>query len=339
VLKPAQNLLKASNQQRRKPMIRRYLLLGGLCGALLLGGTAPLSAGEAVIFNSIPSPLPANVASEGPEAYAFREMGDAIVFPAGTGGTLTRGTVVMSSWACTSGSWFTPGTCVTKKDAKFAQPITMNIYKVDDTNPARPNAGALLGTVKQTFQIPYRPSSDTVHCPSGEQWYNPDDGLCYHGIAAPITFDFSKQKILLPSQIVVGIAYNTTTAGPTPVGPSACSATTQGCPYDSLNISTDGSVFFAASPGATSGGSPTAASVIDPNGIFFNYYVNTGCHTATPGTLEDDTLPANGEPTTEACFTGYHPELIIRAKCGADGEPRCPAVIGGQGVQLKGDND
>jgi hypothetical protein len=304
----------------------------------LSGATAPASAAEAVIFNSIPSPLPGNVASEGPEAYAFREMGDGIVFPSGTGGSLTKVSVIMSSWACTSGNWYTSGTCITQpKDAKFTQPITMNIYTVDNTNPAQPKAGTLLGTVTQTFQIPYRPSSDTVHCPDGMHWYSERDNTCYHGIAVPITFDLASQHISLPSQIVVGIAYNTTTAGPAPIGPRPCNLTSQGCPYDSLNISTDGDVFFGA--GATSGGSPTAASVIDPNGFFFNYWSNTGCHTATPGVFEDDTLPANGEPAAETCFTGYHPELIIRAKCGADGEPRCPAVIGGQGDQLKGDRD
>jgi hypothetical protein len=303
------------------------LLLGGLLGAVLAGVAAPAFA-DHTIFNSIPSPLPPNVASEGPEAYAYREIGDAIVFPSGTGGTLTKITVIMSSWACTSGNWNTAGTCVTQHDAKFAQPITMNIYTVDNTNPAQPKAGALLGTVTQTFQIPYRPSSDSVDCPSGQQWYNPKDGRCYHGFASPITFDFTNKEIVLPSQIVVGIAFNSTHYGPSPLGEGKpCFSTGQGCPYDSLNVSTDGTVFFGAN--ATSGGSPTAASVIDPNGIFFNYVTNTGCGTATPGTLEDDTLPNNGEPTTETCFTGYHPQLQIMAHCGDDHNAACPAVVGG----------
>src|SRR5229473_8241684 len=139
-------------------MIRRYLLLGRLFSALLSGATAPAPAAEAVIFNSIPSPLPGNVISEGFECCQVREFGDGIVFPSGTGGTLTTVTVIMSSWACTSGNWFTPGTCITQpKDAKFAQPITMNIYTVDDTNPAQPKAGAALGPVTENLQIPYRP--------------------------------------------------------------------------------------------------------------------------------------------------------------------------------------
>jgi hypothetical protein len=319
--------------------MKRYLLLSGLLGLLLSGAAAPAFA-DNVIFNSVPSPLPGNVISEGFECCQVREFGDGIVFPTGTGGTLTKITVIMSSWACSSGNWSTAGTCITKpKDAKFAQPVTMNIYNINDSNPAQPKAGVLLGTVTTTFQIPYRPSSDTLHCPDGTHWYSAIDNTCYHGIAAPITFDFTNQHISLPSQVVVGVAFNTTHAGPNPIGPHPCNVTSQGCPYDSLNVSADGDVFFVAFPGATSGGSPSAASVIDPNGVFVNYISTAGsCNpaTTTPGVLEDDTIPNNGEPTTEACWTGQHPELIIRAKCGDDGEPRCPAIIGGQQV---GDDD
>jgi hypothetical protein len=330
-------------------MIRRHLLFGGLFGALLSGAAAAAFADDSVIFNSTPSPLPGNVTSEGPSAYFYREIGDGIVFPAGTGGTLTTITVIMSSWACTSGSWNTPGTCVTNpKNAKFAQPITMNIYALDDSNPAQPKAGAKLGTVTNTFQIPYRPSSDTVHCPDGMRWYDVKDQTCYHGLATPITFDFANQHIAIPANpatpaqaagIVVGISFDTTNAGPSPIGPKPCSSTVQGCPYDSLNVSTDGTVFFGQRDTTPAYFTPSGASVIDPNGIFFNYILNTGCGTAAPGVFEDDTLAANGEPSTEACFTGYHPELIIRAQCGADGEPRCPAIIGGQPGRLTGDND
>jgi hypothetical protein len=281
-------------------MVGRALLLGGILGLLAAGVVAPAVAGEAVIFNSVPSPLPGNVISEGFECCQVREFGDGIVFPTGTGGTLTNVTVIMSSWACTSGNWTAiPTICVTQpKGAKFAQPITMNIYTVDDTNPAQPKAGPLLGTVTQTFDIPYRPSSDAMHCQDAEHWYDPKDGKCYHGLAVPITFDFTKKHISLPSQIVVGIAFNTTTAGPAPIGPRPCNATSQGCPYDSLNVSADGDVFFQAFT-ATTGGSPTAASVIDPNGVFVNYIslAAGSCNPATtPGVFEDDTLPNNGSP-------------------------------------------
>ena len=294
-----------------------------MLSVLLSAATSAAIADERTIFNSVPSPLPPNVVSRGPEAYAFREIGDAIVFPNGTGGTLTTVTVVMSSWGCTAGNWFTAGTCVTNpKGATFSQPITMNIYAVDDTNSAKPKAGPLLATVTQTFDIPYRPSSDTGHC-DGTAWFNPKDGNCYHGLAKAITFDFSGKKLSLPSQVLVGVAFNSTHYGPSPLGEGkSCFHTTQGCPYDSLNVSTDGDVFF---------GFGSASSVLDPNGIFFNWVSTANaCNAATPtGTFADDTVPNNGEPATENCFTGQHPELIVRAKCGSDDQALCPAVIGG----------
>jgi hypothetical protein len=191
--------------------------------------------------------------------------------------------------------------------------------------------------VTQTFQIPYRPSSDTRHCPSGEQWYNPRNGQCYTGLAVPITFDFSHQnintqKISTPGQVVVGIAFNTTSAGPHPLGNKPCRSTAPGCPYDSLNVSTDGDVY-------TSAGS--SSSLIDPNGVFFNYISTANaCNTSTaPGVLEDDTMPTNGEPAAEFCWTGFHPELQITAHCGDAGNAACPSVVGGQSVPTPSGDD
>jgi hypothetical protein len=37
-----------------------------------------------LLFNSIPPPLPGNVSSLGPEAYAFSQLGDGLVFTSGS---------------------------------------------------------------------------------------------------------------------------------------------------------------------------------------------------------------------------------------------------------------
>jgi len=314
---------------------------------LLASGAARAEDGR-VVFSSIPAPLPGNVDSEGPEAYAFREIGDAIGFPSGTGGVLTSVKVVLSSWACTSGHWFNAapgqGSCVTTPRATFSQPITMNIYAVDTTNPAQPRAGTLLTTQTTTFQIPYRPSSDPVHCGAGgtpggdgKKWYSSSDNRCYHGLAVPIVFDFTDQPpVSLPSRVAIGISFNTTTAGPAPLGPKPCSSTGAGCPYDSLNVSAYGDVFSNFD-----GGLPVSSSVIDPNGIFFNYIspANACNKSIATGIFQDDTVPNNGEPATETCFTGNHPELEIRAECGRPGEPRCPAITGGKAGQPDDDSN
>jgi hypothetical protein len=265
---------------------------------LVLILVAAAAASGQVIYNSIPSPLPGNVASEGPEAYAFRELGDGLVFSAGTPRTLVTVKVIMSDWACSSGNWFNPvGTanaCVTSPaGAAFEQPITINIYQV---NPG-PSAGPLLATKTVKFTVPYRPSSDPVHCVpggtpggDGEQWYSAADNTCYHGLAFPITFDFSADGLVLPNRAIVTLSFNTTSAGPNPIGTGApCFTASGGCPYDSLNISTDGS--------------PTIGSDLDPNGVWVNYIssANSCSHAAPTGSLIDDT----------PCFAGAHPEIQV----------------------------
>ena len=162
---------------------------------------------------------------------------------------------------------------------------------------------------------------------NGQQWYSPAENRCYHGLAVPITFDFTSQAVALPSEISVGVSFNTTDAGPTPLGQKQCRTSTAGCPYDSLNVSTYGDVFSNFD-----GALPLVSSVIDPNGIFFNYIstANACNQSTTPGAFEDDTVPNNGEPASESCFTGYHPEIEIDAECGRPGQPRCPNIIGGQ---------
>jgi hypothetical protein len=147
-------------------------------------------------------------------------------------------TVVLSSWACTSGNWFTAGTCVTTPDATFTLPITINIYSVvpggslEGESPV-PAVGSLLANTTKSFAIPYRPSSNSVNC-DGTAWYDKKTKTCNHGLAVPITFDLSFLHVTLPSQIIVGIEFNSTHYGPSPLGEStACFSTTEGCFYDS----------------------------------------------------------------------------------------------------------
>jgi len=288
----------------------RVSILGA--AALLMVAMAGNAFADSNLYESIPSPLPGNVASEGPEAYSFSQIGDAVTLGV-SNATLTTVRVVLSSWGCVNGNWYTAGTCVTPPGSKFSQPITMNIYAVDTSGPT-PLAGALLGTITQTFNIPYRPSSDATHC-DGTAWYNPFDQTCYHGLAYPVTFDFSSQHISLPSQVLVGIQYNTTHYGPTPVGESAaCFMNGNNCPYDSLNVSTDGQVYqYENTPG-----NPPFSEVFDPNGIFFNYsYQSSTCNGASAaGVFQDDDSSDVNDGRALLCWTGYHVEMEINGKCG-----------------------
>lgn len=250
-----------------------------------------------IVYNSIPKSLPGNVASEGPEAYGFRELGDGMTLAGAPGARIQQVNVVLSSWACVSGTWY-DGNCSTPGGSKFSQAITLNVYSVV-WNATVPSVGPLLATTTETFQIPYRPSSTPAQCGGSTRWYNSKDKTCYNGLAVPIQFNLSNLQIELPSQVIVGISYNTSHYGPSPIGTSACSATTAGCPYDSLNIGTDGD-----------GG----VGVVDTNGIFVNYTIpNTSCSGTAPptvlGTLAIDT----------PCWTGYHPLIEIRANQSSKG--------------------
>jgi hypothetical protein len=228
----------------------------------------------------------------GPEAYAFSELGDGLALTANTG-TLKQVRVIMSSWACQSGHWYS-GDCVTSPEATFSQPITVNVYPVAALIP-----GPLLATITKTFDIPYRPSSTPSLCGGDpNRWYNRKDKTCYHGIASMIVVNFSGSQVPLPSngEVVVTVAYNTTHYGPSPIGESAsCYTSSGGCPYDSLNISTD----------TTDGNFQFVGAPLDANGIFVNYTLpNNSCTgTIATGVLTDDT----------GCWAGLHPEIEVKA--------------------------
>jgi hypothetical protein len=264
--------------------------------ALFLAFAAFAGAQNTVIYNSIPKPLPPNVASEGPEAYGFSELGDGIQFAAATG-SLGKVDVVMSSWGCQSGNWYS-GTCVSTPGASFSQELTITVYSVVDPLNA---AGAALGSITQTFNLPYRPTSTPAQCGGDATvWYNAKDKSCYHGAASSISVNFASLGVAIPAngKLIVTVKYNMSHYGPNPIGEgAACYATTAGCPYDSLNISTDGN-------GPSDVGGPGIP--VSYNGIFVNYTIpNTAC---SPGTVVTGVLGLD-----DGCWTGYHPQIQVVA--------------------------
>jgi hypothetical protein len=174
------------------------------------------------IYSSIPSQLPDNQDSVGPEAYAYSELGNKVTLSS-TSAPLNDTVVTLSDWACETGG----GTsCVTTPGATFPVPITFSIYNV----AANGAAGSLITTDTQTFNVPFRPSADPTDCPSDTSgWYDSSNGNCYDGQDSNVTFNFSSQNITLPSTVVYGISFNTDNDGPNPIG-----GTTN--PTDSLNI-------------------------------------------------------------------------------------------------------
>jgi hypothetical protein len=240
-----------------------------------------------------------NVTSEGPEAYAFSELGDGFTLQAAAGATLGQVTVIMSSWACKTGNW-TASNCVTTPGATFSQSITVNIYSVSD-GVGTWTPATLLATTTPTFNIPYRPSSTPAQCGGDASvWFDKKDSACYHGLAVPISVNFSGSHLAIPvnNQLIVTVVYNTTDYGPHPIGQTACNLTSAGCPYDSLNISTD----------SNNGNYQRIGSVLDPNGIFVNYTLQgQSCSgAAAPGLALD-----------APCWAGFHPEIQVQVNTNA----------------------
>lgn len=252
--------------------------------------------GPQVIYDSTVTPLPAALPSVGPEAYAFNEFGDEVSF-AGSNRNLATVTVTLASGACEQGSGLN-SSCSTTPGDTYSMPITFNIYNVSGDT-----LGSQITTLTQTFDIPYRPSADTVHCTDGK-WYDSTGGKCHSAIDANITFDFSAQGVTLPDTVVYSIQYSTTQFGPSPHGFGAACYPTDiysqpGCFYDSLNI--------ALSPAVVVGSKPYPDTVWWDTIYSYNY-----CDGGATGTFRLDS-PGGG---SNACWGGYVPAVQFTATGG-----------------------
>jgi hypothetical protein len=212
-----------------------------------------LSNTGSVVFDVTPATLPPNIVSQGYQCCQTAELGDRIHL-AGTDRHARSATIIMSDWAKHSDY-------PTMNPAGFSHPITLNIYAVNTSDPYQ--HGALLGTVTQTFTIPWRPEPDPT-CPGypADDAWKASNGSCYHGFATPITFDLRSLDLTLPDEFIYGIAFNTNTWGYNPIG--------QPGPYESLNVGL-----------ATA--SPTVGTDVDPDAVFWNtgvagWYADGGTH-------------------------------------------------------------
>lgn len=252
---------------------------------VVLGATQQLAQSQA-IYNNIPNPLPGNLPSVGYEATGTSEFGDRVAF-AGTDRSLTTVVQTMSSWGCQAGHW-TSSNCVTAPGATFSHPITLNIYNVVAGN----QVGTKLATITRTFAIPYRPSVDLIHC-TGGKWYQASSATCFNGKAVKITFDLTSLNIVLPNQVIYGIAYNTSHYGYAPIGQApACYSSSAGCGYDSLNVAVADPVT------SNSVGSNPA-----PNDAY-QYTIYSSC---SNGPIIPFGLDAG-------CWTGYKPAVRFNAE-------------------------
>jgi hypothetical protein len=262
--------------------VRKLVLVAGVTCLLFVFSSVASGASLApLVYNAFPPPpLPGNVSSVGFECCQVSEFGDEIRLSK-TGAHLSRMLVVMSSWACETGTW-DGGDCTTTPGATFSVPITFHVYKVVAGTPD--TVGAAIVNKTQTFNIPYRPTSTPAQCGGDTtEWYSAMDATCYHGLAKKIRMDFPTGWVL-PKKVIVTVSYNTRTSGYSPIGVAG--------PYDSLNIGTK-----------TLTGQPTVGQDVDPNAIVqyasgYNY-----CDNGVVNVLRVD-----GE-----CWGGLTPLIRIRA--------------------------
>lgn len=202
---------------------------GALAATLLT--SSPVVAASVTIYDDMPNPIPGNVPSQGFEATTALELGDQVQFSAGSPRALASVTVLLSSWGCAAGHWYS-GDCVTPSGATFTHPLTLNIYNVG----AGGAVGSLITTTTQSFAIPLRPSASPL-CTGTDagKWYQTSSGTCFNGYATPVTFTLP--GVTVPNNVIISITYNTSHYGYAPIGESpACYSSSAGCGYDSLNV-------------------------------------------------------------------------------------------------------
>ena len=187
-----------------------------LAVVLLFGGA--LNAQTTPIYNTIPTPLPVSLINQSFQAQRISEFGNQVVF-GGTSRQLTSVTVAM----VTLGYFSKYNSPSAPNTGGWSYPITLNLYSVNsDGSP-----GNVITSVTQSFFIPWRPEP-TLAC--GGPLYLGTDNVCHNGQAFDIIFDFSNRSpaLILPNQVIFGIAYNTQSAGQTPTGVDG--------PYNDLNV-------------------------------------------------------------------------------------------------------
>jgi hypothetical protein len=210
---------------------RRGIAFLAVVAAAAAFAAASAADPAAVVYDNTLQPLTGGVLTVPFEPTGTSEFGDRVAFAAGAPRSLSTVTVVLGSFGCQAGHFFS-GDCVSAKHATFSLPVTVNLYSVGPANVP----GTLLGTATQTFFVPYRPSADSIHC-SGGAWFDPSSGRCFSSKAATITFGLTSLHVVLPDQVIVSIAFNTTHYGYNPVGTNAaCNSSSGGCGYDWLSI-------------------------------------------------------------------------------------------------------
>lgn len=187
--------------------------------ALIAASPAHAAPGDDVeLYSTIPEAHPVTSPSLSFNSNRIYEFGTLAVLD-GTLRQLDRVEVGFVSWACEEGRPSdAEDPCVTTPGSGFDHPLTVNIYEEGEDGAV----GDLLGTIEETVQVPYRPSSDPENCPDGPSgigFPDPDSEECANGLYFVASFDFSALELTLPDRVIVAATYNSSNGGYEPIGP------------------------------------------------------------------------------------------------------------------------
>jgi hypothetical protein len=182
---------------------RAFAALAAAFVLVLAGMAFAKTAGAEVVYDNIePESLIENPASLGYAATGTTEFGSQITLNAESAAS-PEVEVLTSVWTCEQGEW--NAGCVTSNPlATFAAPLTLNVYSVGPEN----EVGNLLTSATQTFNLRYRPTSDST-CSDTTKFKNAN-GVCNHGQPEAVLFKLSKT---LPRKVILSVGF--TPSGPT----------------------------------------------------------------------------------------------------------------------------
>jgi hypothetical protein len=219
--------MKVSHRARAAGFVTVALLIG-FGAACTPGGHGHAKPPPVKIYDSNPAAGTLHTPSEGFECCEVKEFGDQVQF-AGTARKLQSATVTMVVWS-RKADYPAFG-----DSTGFNQGLTLNLYHVGaNDGSGHPTLGTPIATVPAVFHLPWQPDNDP-NCSDPTAFQSIPGALdtnCVHGLVHQVTFDLSGENVTAPSQLVWGIAFDTSTYGDSPIG-------THG-PYDSLNVGTFG---------------------------------------------------------------------------------------------------
>jgi hypothetical protein len=249
---------------------------------------------DSMLVNSLGKPY-SNISSLGFACCQADEFGDAMSLTK-TNARVTKVSVVLSSWGCESGFWNTQN-CQTTNGTTFVEPVTLTIYAVsgDTTSGGRPEPGQVLLQQTESFSIPYRPSFNPKCANTGYGhggFIGRFDRDCDEGLSHIISFNTRPANLTVPKQVIVTVAYNTSTSGYNPYGTgTTCFNGPGGCGYDALNVSAEGDGGYVG-------------SALDSTGVQVYFTGSEWCGGSPENpnlTLQDD----------YPCWTGFHPGIAV----------------------------